>query len=49
MKSLNLIGTSAFSKCTINEFDVPNLNKIIAEIEDYSKESITYSVGKKNF
>ena len=53
MKSLNTLGTSAFVNCTIYEFDAPNINTVIMDIEEsiseISREIITFCVVKKNF
>ena len=47
MKNLKVLNTSAFGKCSINEFDAPNLNEISVDKDvDYE---ITFIVGKKNF
>ena len=48
MNSLNAISTSAFKKCTINEFDAPYLKSITVD-EEYYSDNITFIVGKKNF
>ena len=54
MKTLTSLSTSAFANCTINEFDAPNINSITVVVvddddDDDDDESITFTVGKKNF
>ena len=49
MKNLKSISTVSFAHCIINEFDAPNLNKITININNYTCESTTFIVGKKNF
>ena len=48
MQSLNVINTSAFANCTINEFDAPNLESITVDTGLYD-ENLTITVVKKNF
>ena len=49
MTSLKSFGTSAFADSTIDKFDAPNLNLITVDIGKFSKEIITFTIGKKNF
>ena len=53
MKNLKSLSTFAFAKCTINEFDAPNINTVIMDIEEsiseISREIINFCVVKKNF
>ena len=43
MKSLNTLGTSAFTNCFINEFNAPNLNSITIDT-GYRGENLTITV-----
>ena len=44
MKSLNLIYTTAFADCIIDEFDAPNLTSITVD-----EQNVTFTIRKKNF